>query len=302
MSSRIVARDRREAYRSWEPPVMTDGAAGAAIQAVTAQRIEEIQRQAYDEGFALGRQEALAATRTPLLALLAALDEPLAEMDEAVTREVALLVQSVARQLIRRELKTDPGEIVGVVREAMGLLPATVRNVRLHLHPEDAQLVRAVLSINEGDQHWRVVDDSAQTRGGCQVLTDTSRIDASLETRLAAAIAKMLGGDREHDAPPEGVAPEEWRRDMPVTERRTQGAVHGASATAPGDVQDAQVPRETGMSEAAVALPLPSRDGVMPREGQDGPERPPSLESKDAEVAQGSAVYGAKDANDTGTH
>ena len=29
------------------------------------------------------------------------------------------------------------------------------------------------------------------------------------------------------------------------------------------------------------ALPLPSRDGVMPREGMDGPERPPSLESKD---------------------
>lgn len=228
MSSRVIAREQLAAYQSWEPPAMAGDAGGPAVRAVTAQRIEEIQRQAYDEGFALGRQEALAATRTPLLALLATLAEPLAEMDEAVMREVALLVQSVARQLIRRELKTDPGEIVGVVREAMGLLPATVRNVRLHLHPEDAQLVRAALSINEGDHHWRVVDDPAQTRGGCQVLTDTSRIDASLETRLAAAIAKMLGGEREDDAPPAEAAPEQWRRDAPVTERRTQSAGCGA--------------------------------------------------------------------------
>ena len=32
-------------------------------------------------------------------------------------------------------------------------------------------------------------------------------------------------------------------------------------------------------SHVPVVVPLPSRDGVMPREGLDGPERPPSLES-----------------------
>ena len=43
-----------------------------------------------------------------------------------------------------------------------------------------------------------------------------------------------------------------------------QSGHHGGSATVPD-----------------AALPLPSKDGVMPREGRDGPERPPSLESKD---------------------
>ena len=43
-------------------------------------------------------------------------------------------------------------------------------------------------------------------------------------------------------------------------------------------------PMESSDSAAApgAALPLPSRDGVMPREGLDGPERPPSLESSES--------------------
>lgn len=202
MSSRVISRDQLEAYQSWEPPVMGGGPGASGVRAVTAQRVEEIQRQAYDEGFALGRQEAMAQARAQLAGVLGALTEPLAEMDETVMQELALLVQSVARQLVRRELKTEPGEIVAVVREAMAVLPLSARNIRLHLHPEDAQLVRAALSLNEGDQHWRIVDDPAQTRGGCRVLTDTSQIDASLETRLSAVIAKMLGGERGNDGQP----------------------------------------------------------------------------------------------------
>jgi flagellar assembly protein FliH len=194
--ARVIPGEELTAVQAWEPPVM---GGGSGVRAVTAQRVEEIQRQAYDEGFALGRQEALAETRARLAGILNSLAEPLTELDEAAMQELALAVQCVARQLIRRELRADPGEIVGVVRETVAALPLAARNIRLHLHPEDAQLVRAALSLGEGDQHRRIVDDPTQTRGGCRVLTDTSQIDASLETRLSAVIAKMLGGERGND-------------------------------------------------------------------------------------------------------
>ena len=105
----------------------------------------------------------------------------------------------MAKQLVRREIKTDPGQIVAVVREALSVLPIASQNVRLHLHPEDAVLVRAALSLNEGEYAWRIVEDGLQNRGGCQLMTDSSRIDASVETRLAAIIAKVLGGERGSD-------------------------------------------------------------------------------------------------------
>ena len=64
----------------------------------------------------------------------------------------------------------------------------------------------------------------------------------------------------------EEVGAELERRELPAGAPDSAG-----SATAPGDVQEAQVPREAGMPGAAVALPLPSRDGVMPREGPGWP-------------------------------
>ncbi|MEK7696634.1 MAG: uroporphyrinogen-III synthase, partial [Pseudomonadota bacterium] len=50
------------------------------------------------------------------------------------------------------------------------------------------------------------------------------------------------------------------------------------SAAAPATAPGVALPPASLLSPGA-ALPLPSRDGVMPREGLDGPERPPSLES-----------------------
>ena len=40
---------------------------------------------------------------------------------------------------------------------------------------------------------------TVQIRGGCKVLTDTSQIDASVESRLNAVIASVLGGQRKAD-------------------------------------------------------------------------------------------------------
>ena len=110
------------------------------------------------------------------------------------------LAIAVAGQLIRRELKQDPGEIVAVVREAIAALPSNSRRVQIALHPEDAQLVRERLALAESDQRaWGVAEDPTLTRGGCRVTTEHSRIDASVEKRLAAVIARMMGGEREND-------------------------------------------------------------------------------------------------------
>jgi flagellar assembly protein FliH len=58
------------------------------------------------------------------------------------------------------------------------------------------------MKLNAEEHAWKVVDDPVLARGGCKVLTDTSQIDASLETRLTAILATVLGGERSHDRQP----------------------------------------------------------------------------------------------------
>jgi flagellar assembly protein FliH len=203
--SRIIRGEELSDCQAWlVPEVKSEGKRQA--KPVTARQLEEIQNQAREEGFQQGLREGRDAGLKELQArirvleqMLQTLDKPFAQLDEAVEQQLARLAMLVARQLVRRELKTEPEEVIGVVREALGALPVAARNVRLMLHPEDAALVREAMPAGQGEQQMQIVADPLQTRGGCRVLTATSQIDASVEARLNAVIAHVLGGERSSD-------------------------------------------------------------------------------------------------------
>lgn len=202
--SKLIPADSVHAERWEAPAVNRSGKPGPAM--LTAQNIERLQKHAYAEGFALGKREGLVAGQAEMRAraqrlehLLQALQQPLAQSDDQVERELVQLAFAIARQIVRREIKLDPGQIVAVVREALSLLPMASRTAQLHLHPEDGALVREALALNETEQQWRVVDDPTVSRGGCRVNTETSFIDATLESRVAALAATLLGGERASD-------------------------------------------------------------------------------------------------------
>ena len=127
------------------------------------------------------------------------LNEPFQKLDEEVEKELVALAMTVAAQLVRRELKSDPGQVIAAVREAVAVLPLSAQNITLHLHPEDADLVRSALALDEISPPWKIIEEPLITRGGCKVDTEVSHIDATVENRLAAVIANVLGGERQED-------------------------------------------------------------------------------------------------------
>jgi flagellar assembly protein FliH len=169
-----------------------------------------IEREAWERGHEAGREAALAAVQQQaraataeserrvqqLQGILDFMTKPLADLDQEVQRQLASLAGAIARHIVRRELKIQPDEIVAVVRETLALLPASAREVRVQLHPEDAELVRTRLSAASGDRAWSIVEDPVLARGGCRVTSSSSTIDAQLEQRLGAVIATVLGEER----------------------------------------------------------------------------------------------------------
>lgn len=220
MATKIIRGESLPDCQAWHvPEVRADGA--QPRQPMTARQLEEIENQAHREGFQQGLQEGRDAgleefTRRVqyLEQVIQSLAKPLEELDETVEQQLAQLAMLVARQLVRRELKTDPEQVIGVVREALSALPVTAGNVQLALHPEDAVMIRESLSLQEGGQNIElapqgvrssehggiyIIDDPVQSRGGCRVLTEVSQIDATVESRLNAVIASVLGGQRSTD-------------------------------------------------------------------------------------------------------
>jgi flagellar assembly protein FliH len=217
-----VAREKRLSESSrpqsavaerWSLPTVDGPIVGMRRDSATrardadAARASEAARQAemdrgYEAGVAAGRAE-LKQQTDALTGAVARLDEilnrlcrPLPELEGEVEQQLVLLALAVGKQLARRELKTDPGQITALIREAVGRLPAAAREVRVHLHPEDAAAIAERLATAGQERAWTVVEDPTLTRGGCLVRSDNSQIDARLESRVNAMVSSMLGEER----------------------------------------------------------------------------------------------------------
>ena len=184
----------------WRVPAI-DGSDGQGY--LTAGKLEELQKAAYEEAFAKGHAEGLAAGADEVRKrgerydeLLRALCEPFDNLDESIEKQLVELSTTLVRQLFRREIRLDPTHIIGVVREAIQKLPIASRNVQVHLHPDDAALVRESLAPAEGEPAWTIVEDPLIACGGCKVTTESSQIDATTEARLNAVISAALGDER----------------------------------------------------------------------------------------------------------
>ena len=184
----------------WQVPAI-DGSDGQGY--LTAGRLEELQKAAYEEAFAKGHADGLAAGADEIRKrgerydeLLRALCEPFDLLDESIEKQLVELATTLVRQLFRREIRLDPTHIIGIVREAIQQLPIASRSVQVHLHPEDAALVRDSLAPAEGEPAWSIVEDPLIARGGCKVTTESSQIDATTEARLNAVVSAALGDER----------------------------------------------------------------------------------------------------------
>lgn len=170
----------------------------------TADEIERWRKDAQDEGFQEGLKLAAAqsaVTEKRLQQLINFFEHPLKSLNEEVEQQLSQVVVTLAQQLVRRELKIEPGEIIGLIRDSVELLPGNARGIRIFLHPEDASLVRNALSIeaDNDEQSWKLIEDPMITQGGCKIKSESSSINATLENRLATLAASVLGGKREED-------------------------------------------------------------------------------------------------------
>ena len=198
-----VFHSAAQEFQRWElPNVGTQSVAPTAANAApqpTVRELEALEQQARDEGFAAGLAESRATAQQQLGQRLAELDalcnaaaRPLQLLDDQAAAALAQLATVVARRVIMHELKVAPELIVGIVRQAAEALPMATRELRVHLHPDDLALMQ---ELGAAERHWQLLADSTLARGDCRLESERSRLDARVETRVAAIIDALLGDD-----------------------------------------------------------------------------------------------------------
>jgi flagellar assembly protein FliH len=159
------------------PAVGNQSVLEPAAGAVASDEVDRMRRlvQAILSGFARQRRELLG------------------ELQPYVVR----IAVEVARRIVQRELRTDPGMVSRTVGSALEEV-ATVAETRVRVHPLDAQVlqatIREIVPTPDEAASLKIVPDGSIERGGCVVESDRGIVDARLQTQFEEMQARLLDG------------------------------------------------------------------------------------------------------------
>lgn len=207
MSALIINEDRHERIKLFSLPLVEGKVVTAYGELTTgnqpsAEDVAALIEQSTADGYAAGFQQGLAEGKQEVERRIGLLEEvieqlksPLEALDEEVLQSITKLVSLVAKQIVRRQLTTDPTGIVDIVRDAVRQLPISDRKITIYINPSDLEIIGGVLNAEGSDTSWALEPDPTLSQGGCIVKTDVSEIDASLEKRISQIVAAMSGDE-----------------------------------------------------------------------------------------------------------
>jgi flagellar assembly protein FliH len=202
------------AWQRWQPdslakpPAASANADAAVPPAPTFAELEklretvreEARQQGYQDGLASGHAEGLRAGHAEaqtalreqaaqLAAVLTQFDEATRNIEQAVADELLSLTLAIARQVVGQAVQAQPGAILDVIHAALAELP--LQHALIHLHPQDAALVRSLAGDQLAHAGHRLHEDAQLQRGDVLIDVGQTQLDAKLATRWQRTIAAL---------------------------------------------------------------------------------------------------------------
>lgn len=174
----------------WEIPEVGDPTKSSSITPPSVKQLEKVQKNAYEEGFSTGYQEGLQKAeaesqhlKVSLSSVIQNLAVPLQSIDHEIENELVQLVVALCSRLLRKEYEHEPELLMQVIQEAKNQLIMPGTKYFIYLHPSDAKAIQAL--CNESDaSRLEIIEQPTLARGDCQIKTETTDIDGTIETRL----------------------------------------------------------------------------------------------------------------------
>ncbi len=212
----LSAEELANAYERWEVPrvVSVSDVEAENASPLTVEAIEAVQQAAqeegfklgYDEGYQQGHEAGIKAGEADIQqqsqhwqTLIDSLHAPLKAVDVLVEQDLLAMLSLLTRQIIYQEIRQQPELVITAVREALAVLPVSDRQLKVYLNPEDMELVKNGLKLDE-DAGWPWYEDPLLTRGGVKLVTADTTIDATVETRLNNLISRLLSQDNHYES------------------------------------------------------------------------------------------------------
>jgi flagellar assembly protein FliH len=175
-----------------EPVTPEDQAELTLIRATM--RATEIEKDAFEKGFAEGRAAALQAAQAVVDSMLGKYAASLDQLNKlrreifaSSEQEVIRLALAIARKVIKREIAIDDELILTLVKVALNRI-AVQTLITIRVNPKDYDFIQRHQAALPGagplNETMKLVEDPLIDRGGCLIETESGTIDARIEEQL----------------------------------------------------------------------------------------------------------------------
>lgn len=151
---------------------------------------EEARRQAFDKGYAEGKDEAATRAKMVLDGLEQILKEALNKKDDIIRKSEQQVVQvalAIAKKLIRCEVSINPDIILNSVKEAISkIVDKDTLNIYMNLKDlgNFTQKKDEILKSLPVGSKVKIIEDNNIEPGGCVIATNMGNIDATISSQM----------------------------------------------------------------------------------------------------------------------
>ena len=165
------------------------------------QGLEEGHKEGLEQGIKEGLEQGKVQIDTQvkhLQDLIVSLHEPLKKLDENVEYQLVRLATSLAEQITRSELKTNPQIILQALKQSVESLPVSEQTLKILLNPEDLDFVQSAFSDEACSKRgWDLQAEPALMRGDCQIYTKTTTVENAFSSRVEQVLKQFFNENHE---------------------------------------------------------------------------------------------------------
>ena len=198
------------------------------VKPLTAEEIEQIRQDAYQEGFEHGKQEGIEAGHAEGLeqghqeglkagheegfaagqeegkqhveeviarwqSLTDQLYNPIERIDSAVEQQLLNLSVMLAESVLRTQLKSNKDSLLAALHESVAALPFNTEFAEIHMHPDDLELLKEEYDDEAlAEQKWILKPEPNYKPGDVIVATPNSLIDRTVKQRIEQTIDEYV--------------------------------------------------------------------------------------------------------------
>jgi flagellar assembly protein FliH len=125
------------------------------------------------------------------LSLFQSAQDQVEQSQQTLAQGVLELACELARQVLRRELGSNPNALQPVLREALGMLSVDTKVAAVRMNPLDLDVVADSMAREFPNLSLTLVPDATVAVGGCQVEAAGTVVDGTVQRRWHKAVASL---------------------------------------------------------------------------------------------------------------